>query len=173
MRIVDCSYARHHAAILDLFNDAIRHTTALYEYEPRSEHSMGAWFEDKRARNWPVIGAETASGTLMGFASFGVFRPHPAYKYTIEHSVYVHRDHRRKGVASRLMHELIQSARKGDFHVMVGGIDATNTASIAMHEKLGFTCAGTIRHAGFKFGRWLDLTLYQLILDTPLRPAGP
>jgi phosphinothricin acetyltransferase len=69
------------------------------------------------------------------------------------------------------MQELITAAKAQDYHLMVGGIEAANTGSIALHESLGFTLAGTIRHAGYKFGRWLDLSFYQLILETPLIPG--
>ena len=171
MHIVKCSHSRHAAAILDLFNDAILHTTAMYDYRPRLPESMVDWFRDKETGRFPVIGAETPSGELMGFASYGRFRPHDAYKYTVEHSVYVHADHRRNGVALRLMQELIAAATAQDYHVMVGGIDAQNAASVALHEKLGFTRAGMVRHAGFKFGRWLDLAFYQLVLETPAHPV--
>jgi len=173
VRVVQCTHQQHANAILDLFNDAIRNTTALYEYTPRASDSMTGWFNDKEVGQFPVIGAESGSGALIGFASYGRFRPHPAYKYTVEHSVYVHADHRRNGVANRLMRELIGAARRQGYHVMVGGIDASNAASIALHAKLGFSHAGTIRHAGFKFGRWLDLAFYQLVLDTPETPVEP
>jgi phosphinothricin acetyltransferase len=106
----------------------------------------------------------------MGFASFGTFRAWPAYKYSVEHSVYVDARFRGRGVGRRLLEELIAAARARDFHVLIGGIDAANTVSIALHERLGFTHCGTIRQVGFKFGRWLDLTFYQLILATPLQP---
>jgi len=171
MLFVECSLERHAGAMLALFNDAILNTTALYEYKPRSPESMQPWFREKEINRFPVIGAETPAGALMGFASYGRFRPHPAYKYSVEHSVYVHAEHRRTGVALGLMHELIAAARRQDYHVMVGAIDAQNAASIALHEKLGFTPAGTVRHAGFKFGRWLDLVFYQIILETPARPV--
>lgn len=171
MRVVQCTYGRHAEAILDIFNDTIVHTTALYDYQPRPPESMVAWFADKQVANYPVIGAETQAGELMGFASYGRFRPHAAYKYTVEHSVYVRRDYRRTGVALTLMHELIAVARAQGYHVLVGGIDAQNHGSRALHEKLGFTHAGTVREAGFKFNRWLDLALYQLVLNTPAMPV--
>jgi L-amino acid N-acyltransferase len=170
MKFVTCTLADHGAAILDILNEQIRTSTAVYEYEPRAPESMVTWFKAKEARNYPVIGAEDESGALMGFASYGVFRERPAYKYTVEHSVYVHQDHRGKGLGLALMERLIAAARAQDLHVMVGGIDATNAVSIAMHEKLGFVLAGTIRESGFKFGTWLDLAFYQLTLQTPLHP---
>jgi phosphinothricin acetyltransferase len=170
MKFVTCTLAEHGAAILDILNEQIRTSTAVYEYEPRAPASMVTWFKAKDARNYPVIGVEDESGALMGFASYGVFRERPAYKYTVEHSVYVHQDHRGKGLGLALMERLIAAARAQDLHVMVGGIDATNAVSIALHEKLGFVLAGTIRESGFKFGTWLDLAFYQLTLQTPLHP---
>lgn len=107
----------------------------------------------------------------MAFASYGPFRAWPAYKYSVEHSVYVQRDHRGKGLGRKVLQQLIDEAQRQDYHVMVGGIEASNAHSIALHESLGFVHAGTIRHAGFKFGRWLDLSFYQLVLPTPVHPT--
>ncbi len=130
---------------------------------------MIEWFRAKRAAALPRARRTSDDGTLLGFATYGTFRAWPAYKYTIEHSVYVHREHRRKGIARALLTRLIAVAEEQDYHVMVAGIDATNAASIALHEQLGFVHAGTIHHAGFKFGRWLDLAFYELRLQTPGR----
>jgi len=170
MRIVDCSRERHAAAILDILNEAIVTSTALYDYVPRPPQSMAGWFQLKADSGFPVVGAESDDGTLLGFASYGTFRAWPAYKYTVEHSVYVHKDHRRRGVARVLMQELVARARGKGYHVLVGGIDIQNSASIALHESLGFVHAGTVRQAGFKFGRWLDLGFWQLVLETPAEP---
>jgi L-amino acid N-acyltransferase len=169
MELVRCREQDHGRAILDILNEAIVSSTALYDYKPRPFESMAAWFKAKDAGSYPVVGA-VAGNTLLGFASYGGFRAWPAYKYSIEHSVYVHKDHRGKGIGAALMAELIKLAREQSYHCMVGGIDIANTTSIALHEKLGFTHAGTIRHAGFKFGRWLDLGFWQLLLETPSGP---
>jgi L-amino acid N-acyltransferase len=168
---VDCTPERHGEAILAIFNDAIANSTALYDYASRSPATMEAWFAAKRSGGHPVIGIEAADGRLQGFASWGPFRPFPANKYTVEHSVYVERDHRGRGLGRALLERLLGVARSRPIHVMVGGIDATNAASIALHERLGFVHAGTVRHAGFKFGRWLDLALYQRLLDMPVEPV--
>ncbi len=157
--------------MLDIFNEAIVHSTALYDYAPRAPQSMVGWFKTKEAGRFPVIGAIDDGGGLLGFASYGTFRAWPAYKYSVEHSVYVHKDHRGRGIGLALMQRLILAAVEQQMHVMVGGIDVTNTGSIALHEKLGFVHAGTIRHAAFKFNRWLDLGFYQLLLETPLEPV--
>jgi phosphinothricin acetyltransferase len=171
VQIMACTHDRHAAQILAILNDAIVNTTALYDYHARPLSSMAAWFAAKQARGFPVLGAIDTDQRLMGFASYGTFRAWPANKYTVEHSVYVHADYRGRGVAHLLLRELIATAREQQYHVLVGGIDVANAASIALHEKLGFVHAGTIRHAAFKFGRWLDLGFYQLILDTPDQPV--
>jgi phosphinothricin acetyltransferase len=171
MNIVACDYERDAPAILDILNDAIVSSTALFDYRPRAPEAMVEWFRAKKAHQFPVLGAVAANGELMGFATYGPFRAWPAYKYTIEHSVYVQRDHRRKGVARALMTRLIAAAEGQNYHVMVAGIDAANSASIALHEQLGFEHAGVIHHAGFKFGRWLDLSFYELRLRTPAAPV--
>lgn len=156
--------------MLDIFNDAIVNSTALYDYKARPLESMVGWFKAKETGRYPVIGAVGDSGDLLGFASYGTFRAWPAYKYSIEHSVYVHKAHRGKGIGLALMRQLIAAAKEQQYHCMVGGIDIANAGSIAMHEKLGFKHAGTIEHAGFKFGRWLDLGFWQLLLETPADP---
>ena len=169
--IVSCTHARHAQAILDLFNDAIATSTALYDYQPRPLASMEPWFAAKEKGNFPVIGLEDDAGQLLAFGSFGAFRAFPAYKYTVEHSVYVHKDHRGKRLGKAILLELMNAARERDVHAMVGAIDASNGGSIALHERLGFRHVGTLPQVGFKFGRWLDLAFYQLLLDTPVQPV--
>lgn len=170
MRFVDCSYDSHAEEILEIFNEAIASSTAIYDYEPRTLDFMREWFRAKDESRFPVIGA-VAEGRLLGFTSYGTFRAWPAYKYTVEHSVYIHRDHRGKGVGLALMGELVEAAKRQRYHVMIGAIDLANGSSIALHEKLGFRHAGTLEQAGFKFGRWLDVAFYQLILETPGDPS--
>ncbi len=171
MQLIDCNFKSHGSELLDIFNEAIANSTALYEYRPFTSEKIRSWFADKQAGNFPVIGAIDASGTLLGFASYGVFRARPAYKYSIEHSVYVHKDHRGKGVGRILLKRCIDAAREQNYHVMIGGIDAENQASIALHRHFGFVHAGTLTQTGFKFGRWLDLAFYQLTLATPVNPS--
>jgi L-amino acid N-acyltransferase YncA len=169
-RIVDCTYGVHAGAILDILNRAILSSTALYDYEARTLDDMAAWFEGKREGGFPVLGAIDDRGVLAGFASYGTFRARPAYKYTVEHSVYVHVDRRGSGIGLALMRALIARATEQQYHVMIGGIDRDNRPSIALHEKLGFVHTGTLPQVGFKFGRWLDLSFYQLLLPTPDAP---
>jgi L-amino acid N-acyltransferase len=157
-------------AILEIFNHAILHTTALYEYEPRTLEGLKAWYAGKVQGKYPVAGAFDERGRLAGFGSYGPFRPQPGFKYTVEHSVYVAEGYRRRGLGRLLLKEIIARARAREYHVMVGAIDRENAASVSLHLALGFTHAGTVERAGFKFGRWLDLVLYQLLLPTPDKP---
>ncbi len=170
MQIVQCTYDAHAEQILAILNEAIAKSTALYDYKPRTLESMVGWFKTKQAGRFPVIGAIDDAGGLAGFASYGTFRAWPAYKYSVEHSVYVHVDHRGKGLGRVLMQHLVDAAVEQQYHVMIGAIDVSNANSIALHEQLGFVHAGTIRHAGFKFGRWLDVAFYQRVLDAPANP---
>jgi len=156
--------------ILEIFNEAILNSTALYDYKTRTMEMMYAWYADKLNGNYPIIGAFNQDDTLLGFATYGMFRVRPAYKYTVEHSVYVRSDMRCHGIGKVLLKEIIKKAEEQDFHVLVGGIDASNTVSIKLHEKEGFVFCGLIKQAGYKFGKWLDLVFYQLILKTPEYP---
>lgn len=170
MQLIQCSRAEHAAAILEIFNEAIANSTALYDYRPRTAESMLSWFDAKSEQNFPVIGAVDPQGRLMGFASYDHFRARPACKYTLEHSVYVHQSHRGKGVGRALLERLISLATEQQYHTLIGAVDMNNRASIELHERLGFVHSGTIREAAFKFGRWLDLGFYQLLLPAPERP---
>jgi phosphinothricin acetyltransferase len=162
-KLINLTLEEHGQQIMEIFNEVIKTSTALYEYQPRSMDTMKSWFETKAAGNFPVIGL-VAQETLLGFASYGAFRPQPAYQYTVEHSVYVHPDHRGHGYGKLLLEELIQSARAGQMRSTIGVIDAQNLVSIRLHEQLGFKQVGMISEAGFKFDRWLDAAIYQLML---------
>ena len=171
MKLITCTFDEHAPAILAIFNDAIANSTALYEYEPRTMNTMRTWFEAKAKGRFPVLGLESDEGKLMGFASYGTFRAYPGFKYSVEHSVYVDSRFRGRGVGRRLLGEIIEAAKSQEYHMMIGGIDADNEASIALHKSLGFTHCASIKQAGFKFGRWLDLEFYQLLLPTPVAPV--
>lgn len=168
-RVIDCTRA-HADAILAILNEAILNSTALWDYVPRPPEAMDGWFAAKEQGNYPVIGAVDDAGALLGFGTYGPFRAWPAYKYSVEHSVYVHRDHRGRGLGRALIQANLARAREQGYHNVIAGIETTNAASRALHLQLGFQRCGVIRHAGFKFGRWLDLEFYQYLLDTPADP---
>jgi L-amino acid N-acyltransferase YncA len=155
--------------ILEIYNDAILNTTALYTYELFTLQMMQQWFAEKTAKNLPVFVASLGN-TVAGFASYGPFRPWPAYKYSVEHSIYVHKDQRGKGIAQKLLRTLIDHAAAANLHTIVAGIDSENEVSINLHKKFGFKETGQIAQVGYKFGRWLDLVFMQLILENNLQP---
>lgn len=155
--------------ILEIYNDAILNTNAVYTYRIQNLQERKSWFNKKKEDNFPVLVFEEKN-KVIGFATFGPFRAWPAYKYTIEHSVYVHKEHRNYGVGTALVKQIIKKADEREFATLVAGIDASNEKSIRMHEKLGFQYCGIIKRAGFKFGQWLDLAFYQLDLKGPENP---
>ena len=150
-------------AILAIINDNILHSTSLYDYEPRTLEKQTALLAEKCNKNFPVIVAEI-NGKLAGFGMYGEFRFRDAYRFTVEHSVYVSADFKGKGVGSELLQTLIQLAKQQGLHTMVGVIDAENLNSIRFHEKFGFEKVGVIKESGFKFGRWLDSVFMQKML---------
>ena len=154
----------------EIYNDAILYTTALYKYSPETIEQRIEWFLAKEKNNDPIFVLEE-NGEVVGFATYSQFRPYPAYKYTVEHSVYVHKDHYRKGIGSKLMKHLITEAEKREVKTMIACIDASNEGSILSHQKLGFYYTGKIQNAGYKFGRWLDIVFYQLDLKGPEQPT--
>src|SRR5262245_24494401 len=118
MKLIDCQPEKHSGEILEILNDAIEHSTALYDYRPRPPESMVTWFHAKDAGGFPVIGMTDEDEQLIGFATYGTFRAWPAYKYSVESSVYVHKGHRGKGVGLALMKKLIEVATARQLHVL-------------------------------------------------------
>ena len=155
--------------ILEIFNDAILHTTAIYNYKAHTIEERIQWYEKKIQDGYPIIVVEE-NNKVIGFATYGSFRPFPAFKYTIEHSIYIHEKHSNKGIGTMLLKKIIQICDEKGFATMVAGIDGSNDKSIRMHEKLGFKYSGTINKAGYKFGKWLNLVFYQLELKGPNNP---
>ncbi len=156
--------------ILAIYNEAILNSTALYDYKLRTMENMHSWYDDKIKGNYPVVGAFDENDNLLGFATYGMFRVRPAYKYTVEHSVYVRVDKRGEGIGKVLLHEIVRKAEEQDYHVLMGVIDAANENSIKLHEKEGFVFNGILKEVGYKFGKWLDVAFYQLTLKTPKEP---
>jgi L-amino acid N-acyltransferase len=150
-------------AMLAIYNDAIINTTAVYDYEPRTSDLHRQWFETKRAQSLPVFVAHDGA-TIVGFGSFGPFRPWPAYQHTVENSLYVDVGYRRKGAGTALLGSLLSAAQEAGYHAMVAGIDATNEASLALHRNAGFHPVAHFREVGWKFERWLDLVFMEKIL---------
>ncbi len=154
--------------IMAIYNEAIRNTSAVYTEQETTLADRKTWFAARTAQGYPVlVAASPGDGAVLGFATFGDFRPWPGYRHTVEHSVYIRADARGHGLGTVLVERLLERAAALGKHVMVAGIDAANPASIRLHERLGFERAGTLREVGTKFGRWLDLVFMQRVLGTP------
>jgi len=149
--------------MLEIYNDIILNTTAVYEYEPHTLEMRRQWFLTKQEQRFPVFLAEE-DGNLAGFSSMGPFRAWAAYKYSVENSVYVKSGLRGKGIGRLLLAPLIGAARNLKMHTIIAGIEATNEASIKLHESFGFKEVAHFKEVGWKFERWLDLKFLQLLL---------
>ena len=149
--------------ILEIYNEVILNTTAVYAYEPHTLEMRREWFNARQRDGFPIFVAEE-DGVVLGMSTIGQFRAFPAYLYSVENTIHVAAAARGKGVGKMLMPPLIEAARQLQLHTIVAGIDASNDISIRLHESFGFTEVAHFKEVGFKFGRWLDLKFLQLIL---------
>ena len=164
LKIVPAVFECHAPHMLELLNDAVLHTTWVYDCDPHPEAYMREYFDEHVAGNYPVLAAESDEGAFLGFASCGSYRHYQGYLHAAELSVYVVPSARRAGVGTALLASLEDECRKKGIHTLIGVIDSENQPSIALHRKCGYEYAGTIREAGWKFGRWLTIVYYQKIL---------
>ncbi len=155
--------------ILAIYNDIILHTTAVYDYNAHTPDMRKQWFDAKQRDGFPVFVAEE-NDSIAGFSSIGPFRAWAAYKYSVENSVYVAAGQRGKGIGKLLLAPLIEASKKKDMHVIIASIDASNIASLRLHQSFGFEEVAHFKQVGYKFGRWLDLKFLELILSTPAYP---
>jgi L-amino acid N-acyltransferase len=150
--------------MLDVYNEAILNTTAVYQEETHTLAMRRKWFEEKQKAGLPVLVAYV-NAEFAGFSSYGPFRNWPGYRFTVEHSVYVADGFRGRGIGKKLVKALIEHARQQKIHAIIAGIDAAGDASIGLHLSLGFKEVAYFKEVGYKFGRWLDLKFFELILD--------
>ena len=150
-------------AILDIYNDAVLHSTATFDVEPRTWEGQRRWFQEHRPPY--ALFVATIGETVAGWGSLSRFRPRPGYRFTAEDSIYVHPDFRGLGIGTALLGLLVDAARRGRFHTVMALIDGDNAVSIRLHERVGFRQVGTFREVGFKFGRWLDVVHMQWMVE--------
>lgn len=151
-------------AIAAILNRAIADTTISFRTTPVTAQDRAGWIAARQAAGFAVLVAEVPE-SVGGFAAYGPFREGEGYALTVEHTVHVAEDFRGRDIGRALMTPLIARARAAGFHAMVGAITGGNEASCAFHARLGFRRVGTMPQVGHKFGRWLDLDLWQLLLD--------
>jgi phosphinothricin acetyltransferase len=149
--------------ILVIYNHAVLTTTAVWNESVVDLENRRHWLGERKQQGYPVLIAALGS-QVLGYASFGDFRAWHGYRYTVEHSLYVHREHRRCGIGGALLAALLERAQALEKHIMVGGIEGGNEASLRLHEQFGFRMAGRLEQVGTKFGKWLDLVFMQRTL---------
>ena len=152
--------------IREIINYEILNGTSIFELEPRTLAAQRTWLQDRSGVHAVLVATpDDDDDTVLGFSSLSPFHSRCAYNTTVENSVYVHQDHRGKGIGRDLLVELIALAQSHGFHTVIARISGGNEASVAIHRSVGFEIAGTEREVGRKFGRWLDVTVMQLMLQ--------
>jgi L-amino acid N-acyltransferase YncA len=151
--------------LLDIYNYYIRTSTVTFEeteleLEDFTQRIMGI------KAKYPYLVYEE-NGVILGYAYAGIFRTRIAYRFSVETSVYVHKDHYKKGVARKLYAELIDLLKAADIRSAIGGITLPNEASVRLHESMGFEKVAHFKEVGYKFDQWLDVGFWQLMLKHP------
>jgi L-amino acid N-acyltransferase len=159
-------------AINDIYNYYVLHSTCTYQEEPEPLDGRRKWFNHHGDKH-PVIVAEAVDGQVVGWGSLSAFHDRSAFRRTVENSIYVHHQYRRRGIGSLLLQELIVRARNLGHRVIIAGIDGEQTASFTLHTQFHFEKVGRFRQVGFKFGRWLDVVYMELCLDAPAPKPPP
>jgi phosphinothricin acetyltransferase len=157
------------AAMTRIYAHAVRHGTASFEIDPPDESEMRRRFESLVGGGYPSLVAEKpaagAAGEILGYAYAGPYRSRPAYRFTVEDSIYVGPNMQRRGIGRALLENLIVESKARGFRQMIAIIgDSAQTPSIARHAALSFRLVGTLEAVGFKFDRWLDTVLMHLAL---------
>jgi L-amino acid N-acyltransferase YncA len=147
-------------AILAIYNDVVTNTTAIYDARASTFDERKDWFDARSRHGLPVLVVELDS-EAVGFSSFGEWRSRWGYRYTVEHSVHVRADCRGRGFGRALIEALFPRAAALGMHTMIGHIDSAATASLRLHEKLGFRTIGTFREVAQLRNRWLDVVAMQ------------
>ena len=155
------------SAITDIYNYEVLNGTATFDIKPKSTEERQQWFDLHNKENHPLIVSENEEGKICGYASLSPYREKEAYRSCVELSVYVAHDSSRQGIATALMSEIINLAKKDkNTHTIVSVITAGNEASKKLHERFGFDFCGTISEVGMKFGKYLSIDNYCLIVQS-------
>jgi L-amino acid N-acyltransferase len=156
-------------AIRQIYNVEVLGSTVTFDLEPRSLEEQQAWLTERSGAHAVLVAEDRAE--VVGFASLSPWRPRPAYRTSVEDSVYVRRDRRGEGIAGRLLGDLLDLAGSHGFHAVFARIVGGHESSIALHRRHGFEIVGHEREVGRKFGRWLDVVVMERLLEE--RSGGP
>jgi len=150
-------------AVAVIYNYEVETSTATFDLVPRSIEAQREWITVRSGAFSALVADDSAAG-VIGFAALSTYRDRAGYRTTVENSVYVHRDHQRRGIGRLLLGALLETARDSGFHTVIARIDSQSSGSLALHESLGFVTVGIERQIGRKFGRWLDSVIMQKML---------
>jgi len=150
-------------AIRAIYNAEVLTSTATFDLVARSLADQQAWLTARSGAHAAVVVIDDG-GEVAGFGSLSPYRDRPAYRTTVEDSVYVHADHHRRGIGTVLLGRLVETARDGGFHAVMARIEASRQGSRLLHERCGFELVGIERQVGRKFKRWLDVAVMQRLL---------
>jgi phosphinothricin acetyltransferase len=149
-------------AIRSIYNAEVTSSTVTFDLEPRSLAAQREWLAARSGAHSAVVAV--AEGEVIGFGSLSPWKDRPAYRTSVEDSVYVHRSHQGEGIGRILLERLLEVANESGFHAVFGRIVGGHEASLALHKALGFEVVGTEREVGRKFGRWLDVVVVEKLL---------
>ena len=162
--IIRTATAADAQGLAEIYNHAVENTVAILNETLVDAENRATWVAQRQGDGFPVLVAEE-DGQVIGYASYGPWRPFHGFRETVEHSVYVRDGQRGKGLGRQLMQALIDQAKADGLHMMVAAVTAGNDASIRLHEALGFEVTARMPQVGQKFGDWLELIFLQLRLD--------
>lgn len=150
-------------AITEIYNDAILNSTATFDLEPKTLEDRNEWLLSHKA-NHPVLVYEK-DGQVVAYASLSAYRDKKAYDHSVELSLYIDKNFRGIGIGNELMTEILEQAKQHpNIHTVISVITGGNQASIYLHEKFGFTHCGRVKETGCKFGNYLDIDIYQIMV---------
>jgi L-amino acid N-acyltransferase len=149
-------------AIRSIYNVEVTQSTVTFDLEPRSLAVQREWLAARSGAHSAIVA--TSAGAVVGFGSLSPWKDRPAYRTSVEDSVYVHRDHQGSGIGRLLLSHLLDVANQSGFHAVFGRIVGGHEASIGLHTALGFEVIGVEKEVGRKFGRWLDVVVVEKLL---------
>ncbi|MBI4674415.1 MAG: N-acetyltransferase [Chloroflexi bacterium] len=152
-------------AILEIYSDAVLHTTASAEYAPPSLESRYEWFDEHERDGYPIFVATNETGEVMGWSSLSRYKERFGYRFSVESSIYIHPQWRGRGVGKLLMPPLIDAAREMGMHALIAGVSSDNVVSLKLHEQFGFERVAQFREVVYKFDQWLDVIYLERLVD--------
>jgi L-amino acid N-acyltransferase len=157
--------------ILNIYNAAVVSSAATFDLEPITLEQRREWFRQHHPQTYPILVA-TQGDKVVGYACLSPFRDKPAYRKSVESSIYVDPDYQGRGIGKTLLEAILRRATEIGYHTVIAGITGGNDASIQLHRKFGFEPVGCFREVGYKFDQWHDVYFYQLMLNTEPHSEG-